>query len=48
MAREMIADARILPHSDITAWFSMANVREAIRRIENSKYDQDAAWRGDG
>ena len=38
MAREMVADARILPHNDITAWFSMANVREAIRRIENSKY----------
>ena len=38
MAREMIADARILAHRDITAWFSMANVREAIRRIENSKY----------
>ena len=38
MAREMVADARILPHKDITAWFSMANVREAIRRIENSKY----------
>ena len=38
MAREMIADARILAHRDITAWFSVANVREAIRRIENSKY----------
>ena len=38
MAREMVADARILPHQDITAWFSMANVRDAIRRIENSKY----------
>ena len=38
MAREMVADARILSHRDITAWFSMANVREAIRRIENSKY----------
>ena len=38
MAREMVADARILPHRDITAWFSVANVREAIRRIENSKY----------
>ena len=22
MAREMVADARILPHQDITAWFS--------------------------
>ena len=38
MAREMVADARILPHQDITAWFSVANVRDAIRRIENSKY----------
>ena len=38
MAREMVADARILAHRDITAWFSVANVREAIRRIENSKY----------
>ena len=37
MAREMVADARILSHRDITAWFSMANVREAIRRIENSR-----------
>ena len=27
MAREMVADARILPHQDITAWFSVANVR---------------------
>ena len=38
MAREMVADARILAHRDITAWFSVANVREAIRRVENSKY----------
>ena len=38
MAREIIADARVLPHSDITAWFSIANIRDAIRRIEGSKY----------
>ena len=43
MAREMVADARILAHKDITAWFSLANVREAIRRIENSKYTKMAA-----
>ena len=37
LAREMVADARILAHHDITAWFNTANVREAIRRIENTR-----------
>ena len=37
LAREMVADARILAHFDITAWFNTANVREAIRRIENTR-----------
>jgi hypothetical protein len=33
-AREMVADARILVDYDITAWFNVSRVREAIRRIE--------------
>lgn len=34
LARDMIQDARILTHYDITAWFTKQGVREAIHRIE--------------
>ena len=36
-AREMVADCRILSGFDITAWFQVTNVRDAIKRIEGTR-----------
>ena len=37
VAREIVADARVIAGSDITAWFTQFNLRDAIKRIDNSR-----------
>jgi hypothetical protein len=37
VAREIVADARILPANDITAWFTRNQLRDAIKRHEGTR-----------
>jgi hypothetical protein len=45
IARTMVADARIFKGWDITAWFTTANLHEAIQRVENNRFTKISAER---
>jgi hypothetical protein len=42
VARTIIASAHVIPGFDITAWFTVANVREAIKREDGSRSKVEA------